>query len=77
MVVAAIVVAAVLVLLVWRPFDSAPAIATKAVGTWQEQTTADPVHMTVSAAGEQDGVPQLLGHVSGLLQGAVPGTPRR
>jgi hypothetical protein len=55
-VVAAIAVAAVL--LVWRPFGSEPAIATRAVGTWQEQTTADPVHMTVSAAGEQDGVPR-------------------
>jgi hypothetical protein len=55
-VVAAIAVAAVL--LVWRPFDSEPAIASKAVGAWQEQTTADPVRMTVSAAGEQDGVPQ-------------------
>jgi hypothetical protein len=56
-VVAAAVVAAA-VLLVWRPFDSEPAVATKAVGTWQEQTTADPVRMTVIAVGEQDGVPQ-------------------
>jgi hypothetical protein len=55
-VVAALAVAATL--LVWRPFDSEPAITAKAVGAWQEQTTADPVRMTVSAAGEQDGVPQ-------------------
>jgi hypothetical protein len=50
--------AVAVVLLVWRPFSTEPVIATKAVGTWQEQTTADPVRMTVRAAGEQDGVPQ-------------------
>ena len=55
-VVAAAVVAAVL--LMWRPFDSEPAVATQAVGTWQEQTTADPVRMTVRAAGEENGVPR-------------------
>jgi hypothetical protein len=55
-VVAAVVVAAAL--LVWRPFGSEPAIASQAVGAWQEQTTADPLRMTVRGAGEQDGVPR-------------------
>lgn len=47
---AAVVVAAVL--LVWRPFDTGPAIETQALGVWQEQTAADPVGMTVSADAE-------------------------
>ncbi len=54
----AVAVVAAAVLLVWRPFDSEPAIATQAVGTWQEQTTAHPVRMTVTAAGDKDDVPQ-------------------
>jgi hypothetical protein len=56
-VVAAACVAAVL--LVWRPWDTAPAIETQALGVWQEQTTDDPIRMTVSAgdAGD-DGVTQ-------------------
>jgi hypothetical protein len=45
---AAVCVAAAL--LVWRPWDTAPAIRTEALGVWQEQTAADPVRMTVSAA---------------------------
>jgi hypothetical protein len=49
-VVAAVCAAAVL--LVWRPWDTGPAIQTKALGVWQEQTAADPVKMTVSAAGD-------------------------
>jgi len=45
---AAVVVAAVL--LVWRPFDTGPAIETAALGVWQEQTADEPLRLTVSAA---------------------------
>jgi hypothetical protein len=68
--IAAIAVAAVL--LAWRPFDSEPAIATRAVGAWQEQTTADPVRMTVDAAGEQDGVPQYTVTLPISFKGPLP-----
>jgi hypothetical protein len=54
---AAVCVAAVL--LVWRPWDTSPAIQTQALGAWQEQTAADPVRMTVSAGDPAaDGTPQ-------------------
>jgi hypothetical protein len=53
----AIVVACVVVLTaaIWRQADSGPAIQTKAVGVWEEQTEADPFRMTVSAAPEGSG----------------------
>jgi hypothetical protein len=52
-----VVVAAVL--LVWRPWDTAPAIQTQALGVWQEQTAADPIRMTVSADDSAtDGAPR-------------------
>ncbi len=47
-----VAVCAAAVLLVWRPWDTGPAIQTKALGVWQEQTSADPIRMTVSAAGD-------------------------
>jgi hypothetical protein len=53
-VVAAALCAAAIVLLVWRPFDDQPPIQTKALGVWQEATTANPVRMIVSA-GEDSG----------------------
>ena len=54
---AAVCVAAALLL--WRPWDTAPAIQTRAPGTWQEQTAADPVRMTVSVAEPgADGTPR-------------------
>jgi hypothetical protein len=71
-VVVAAAAVAIAVLLVWRPFDSEPAIAGKAVGTWQEQTTADPVRMTIRAAGEQDGVPQYSITLRTLFTAPVP-----
>jgi hypothetical protein len=72
-VIAVVAVAAVAaVLLAWRPFGSEPAIAASAVGTWQEQTTADPVHMTISAAGEQDGVPQYTVTLPSSFKAPVP-----
>ena len=53
----AIVVACVVVLTaaIWRQADSGPAIQTKALGVWEEQTEADPFRMTVSAAPEGSG----------------------
>ena len=53
----AIVVACVAVLTaaIWRQADSGPAIQTKALGVWEEQTEADPFRMTVSAAPEGSG----------------------
>jgi hypothetical protein len=54
--IAAVAVCAAILLLVWRPWDTAPAIATMAPGVWQEQTAAQPVRMTVSRAdGGDDG----------------------
>lgn len=54
---AAVAVAAVL--LVWRPWDTAPPIQTEALGVWQEQTATDPLRMTVSAADPaDDGTPR-------------------
>ena len=46
----AVVCVAVLTAAIWRQADSGPAIATAALGVWQEQTAVDPVRMTVSAA---------------------------
>ena len=54
---AAAAIAVAVVLLVWRPFDSRPAIVDGAPGTWQEQTAADPLRLTLSAAGDDGGVP--------------------
>jgi len=56
LVVVVVAVCAAAVLLVWRPFDDSPTIVTKALGVWQEQTTAGPVRMTVSAADAADDV---------------------
>jgi hypothetical protein len=53
------VAVAVAVLLVWRPWDTAPAIQTRALGVWQEQTAAEPIRMTVSADDSaDDGAPR-------------------
>ena len=49
---AAVVCVAVIAVAVWRQADAGPPIQTKALGVWQEQTTAQPVRLTVSAAGE-------------------------
>jgi hypothetical protein len=46
---------AVLTAAIWRQADSGPAIQTKALGVWEEQTEADPFRMTVSAAPEGSG----------------------
>jgi hypothetical protein len=51
-VVAAALCAALIVLLVWRPFDDQPPIRTQALGVWQEETDSLPVRLTVSVAGE-------------------------
>ena len=44
---------AVLATAVWRQADAGPPIQTKALGVWQEQTTLQPVRLTVSAGGGQ------------------------
>lgn len=49
---AAVVGIAVLAVAVWRQADAGPPIQTKALGVWQEQTTSQPVRLTVSAAEE-------------------------
>jgi hypothetical protein len=49
----AAVLAAVIVLLVWRPFDDGPAIQTGAPGVWQEQTASQPMRLTVSTASDE------------------------
>jgi hypothetical protein len=55
-VVAAVCVA--VVVLVQRPWGGGPAIRSKALGVWQEQTAVDPVQMTVSSAdAADDGTP--------------------
>jgi hypothetical protein len=51
-VVAGALCAALVVVLVWRPFDDQPPIQTQALGVWQEQTASLPVRLTVSARGE-------------------------
>lgn len=75
---AVVVVAAACVaaaaLLVWRPWDSSPAIATQALGVWQEQTAADPVRMTVSAAdAADDGTPQYWIDLPAAFEVPFPG----
>jgi len=55
LVVVALVGLAVLAAAVWRQVDSGPAIQTKALGVWQEQTEANPFRMTVSAAPDGSG----------------------
>jgi hypothetical protein len=58
-VIAAAAVCVAAALLLWRPWDTAPAIQTRALGAWQEQTAADPVRMTVSAGDPAaDGTPR-------------------
>ena len=52
LVAAGVAVCVAAALLVWRPWDTGPAIQTKALGVWKEQTAADPVRMTVSAVGD-------------------------
>jgi hypothetical protein len=51
----AVVCVAVLAAAIWRQADSGPAIATAALGVWEEQTASDPFRMTVSAAPEGSG----------------------
>jgi hypothetical protein len=53
LVAAAVVCVAVVATAVWRQVDAGPAIQTKALGVWQEQTATRPVRLTVSAAAEQ------------------------
>jgi hypothetical protein len=55
LVVVAFACLAVLAAAVWRQIDSGPAIKTKALGVWQEQTEANPFRMTVSAAPDGSG----------------------
>ena len=55
LVVVALVCLAVLAAAVWRQADSGPAIQTKALGVWEEQTEANPFRMTVSAAPDGSG----------------------
>jgi hypothetical protein len=52
---AAFVAVAVIAGAVWRQADAGPPIQTKALGVWQEQTTSQPVRLTVSAADGQTG----------------------
>ncbi len=54
----ALVVVAVAVIAgaIWRQADAGPPIQTKALGVWQEQTTSQPVRLTVSAADGQTDV---------------------
>jgi hypothetical protein len=55
-VVAAAIVATLVVLLVWRPFAEDTSIRTRALGVWEESTSALPVRMTVSSkAGVESG----------------------
>jgi hypothetical protein len=49
----AAVLAAAIVLLVWRPFDDGPAIQTRSPGVWEEQTASQPMRLTVSTAGDE------------------------
>ena len=51
----AVVCVGVLTAAIWRQTDSGPAIQTKALGVWEEQTEANPFRMTVSAAPEGSG----------------------
>ena len=51
----AVVCVAVLTAAIWRQADSGPAIQTKALGVWQEQTESNSFGMTVSAAPEDSG----------------------
>jgi hypothetical protein len=51
----AVVCVTVLAAAIWRQADSGPAIATAALGVWEEQTESDPFRMTVSAAPEGSG----------------------
>ncbi len=53
---AAVVAVAVIAVAVWRQADAGPPIQTKALGVWQEQTTSQPVRLTVSAADGQTDV---------------------
>ena len=53
--VVAAVCVAVLAAAAWRQADTGPAIQTKALGVWQEQTESNPFRMTVSAAPEGSG----------------------
>jgi hypothetical protein len=55
LVVVALVCLAVLAAAVWRQVDSGPAIQTKALGVWEEQTEENPFRMTVSAAPDGSG----------------------
>jgi hypothetical protein len=55
LVVVALVCLAVLAAAVWRQVDSGPAIQTKALGVWEEQTDENPFRMTVSAAPDVSG----------------------
>ncbi|HEX5641716.1 MAG TPA: hypothetical protein VFZ86_05165 [Thermoleophilia bacterium] len=45
-----VVAVAVITAAVWRQADAGPPIQTKALGVWQEQTTSQPIRLTVSAA---------------------------
>lgn len=51
----AVVCVGALTAAIWRQADSGPAIQTKALGVWEEQTEANPFRMTVSAAPEGSG----------------------
>lgn len=53
---AVLVGGAVIAVAVWRQADAGPPIQTKALGVWQEQTTSQPVRLTVSAADGQTDV---------------------
>lgn len=49
-VVVAVVAAVVLGVAGWRHFTSGPAIETQVLGVWQEQTSSDPIRLTISEA---------------------------
>jgi hypothetical protein len=52
---AVVVGVAVIAGAVWRQADAGPPIQTKALGVWQEQTTSQPIRLTVSADGGDGG----------------------
>lgn len=51
-----VAIVAVIAGAIWRQADAGPPIQTKALGVWQEQTTSQPVRLTVSAADGQTDV---------------------
>lgn len=53
-VVVAAIVAVLVALLVWRPFAEDTSIRTRALGVWEESTSALPVRMTVSSRDGED-----------------------